>query len=127
MKKLIAALLIFSLIPYLEWGNENHAFLLEIEIELWKKGLENPYEIFHPLILLPFAGQLILIFTLFKKEPKIRMIQFGAMLVALLVFFIFLSGVLSKNLKMIPFSLPYLVFCVLVFLRGRQNQKIDRN
>ena len=121
MKKLVAALLIFSLIPYLEWGNENHAFLLEIELELWKKGLKNPNEILHPFIILPFSGQLILMFTLFKKDPKIRMIQFGALLIALLIFFIFLSGLLSKNLKMILFSLPYLAFCVLVFLKRKQK------
>jgi len=62
-------LLLTSLIGYLEWGGNNNTFLFQAEGEILSKLFTDPGSVVHPFTLLPMTGQLILIVTLFLKEP----------------------------------------------------------
>jgi len=54
-------ILLSSLIPYLNWGGENHAFLFQIEWEIIKKLCSDPAQVIHPLIIIPVLSQVIII------------------------------------------------------------------
>jgi hypothetical protein len=107
--KVINLLLLFtSLIGYLEWGKGNSSFLFQAEWDILKKMFSSPSEYLHPFILIPFFGQLLLIISLFQKQPS-RLVTFlGIACIGLLLLFMLLVGVLSKNVWIILSTLPFL-------------------
>ena len=118
-KILNLALIIFSLIGYLEWGEGNNQFLFQVETELFSKMLKDPGSLLHPFVILPLVGQIILIFTLFQKQPS-RMLTYVAMggigLLFLLMCFI---GIIGANFKIILSTLPFLITAVLVIVNRK--------
>ena len=70
-KKLLHLLVIMaSLIGYLEWGNKQHLFIFQAEAQIFYSLLKHPSSVFHPLVVLPFLGQLLLATNMFKPNPK---------------------------------------------------------
>lgn len=121
-KKLINACLLISLLfCYLEWGTDKAYFLFQMEYEFFSSITSKLDSISHPLILLPFIGQLLFLFTLFQKEPSKWLSLAGVICTALLVIMIALAGILSLNFKMILSVLPYFVFCTLFFFNFRKR------
>lgn len=108
-------ILLSSLIPYLNWGGENHAFLFQIEWEIIKKLCSDPAQVIHPLIIIPVLSQVIIItFGLFI--PKVRPVFIGIIGLFLLFIFIFLGGFLSANLWMILSGVPFVISSILFIL-----------
>ena len=69
----------------------------------------------HPLILLPFAGQVLLLVNLFLAKPRRRLGTFGLVLMGVLALMILLVGILSRNIWMVLSILPFLALAVLHF------------
>ncbi|HLP11103.1 MAG TPA: hypothetical protein VK177_04165 [Flavobacteriales bacterium] len=111
---LIICLMLTPLVAYLEWGQNNHAFLYEIEWMIFKKLFQDPNSLVHPFILLPLAGQLVLLFCLFQKTPTKWLTMAGTAAIFLLIGFIFMIGLLTLNTKVTLLSLPFML-SVLVF------------
>ncbi len=107
-------LLLSFLICYLEWGKQS-AFIFEMEYGFFVNTMTLS-SLLHPFILLPAIGQLLLLYSLFPKEPNPKLILTGMILLGLLAFFIFLISILSLHLKMIVCSLPFTVISIL-FIR----------
>ena len=108
-------ILISSLIPYLNWGGENHAFLFQIELEIIKKLCFDPAQVIHPLIIIPVLSQVIIItFGLFI--PKVRPVYIGIIGLFLLFIFIFLGGFLNSNLWVILSAVPFVISSILFIL-----------
>ncbi|MBK8874308.1 MAG: hypothetical protein KBH11_07760 [Bacteroidia bacterium] len=63
-------LLLTSLIGYLEWGGNNHSFLFEIELEIIIKLFSRPFDVIHPLIVIPLIGQILLLATIIQRSPS---------------------------------------------------------
>lgn len=106
---------IFSFLGcYLEWGQGQRAFIYQVAIDLFRKGFNNSDSLSHPLVLLPFAGLLVLLYCLFARRFSKRLFLIGAGMVGLLVFFVLLSGALSANLKML--IAPALFFGAVVWV-----------
>jgi cobalamin biosynthesis protein CobD/CbiB len=122
VKILIISLLITSLFCYLEWGNNQSAFLFQAEGEIIYKLISSPYSIIHPFILIPLAGQLILVSALLQKEPNKNLIYTGIISLTLLIGFVFIIGVGVLNFKIIFSIIPYIIS---VFLTIRQIKKIN--
>lgn len=120
-KKILNILLIItSLIGYLEWGQNNSQFLFQIETELFIKLFSDTTSIIHPLILIPLAGQILLIISLFQAEPGKWLSFIGISSIGILFLFILLAGILSMNFKIILSSLPFLIisfFCIRLHLK----------
>lgn len=120
-KKILNILLIItSLIGYLEWGQNNSQFLFQIETELFIKLFSDTTSIIHPLILIPLAGQILLIISLFQAEPGKWLSFIGIGSIGILFLFILLAGILSMNFKIILSSLPFLIisfFCIRLHLK----------
>jgi hypothetical protein len=113
-KLLNLGLIITSLFGYLEWGVDNYSFLFEIEGDILLKLFINPSEVIHPLVLLPLIGQLLLLITLFQKEPNKLLTYIGMGGMGLLMVIIFTVGIISKNFKIVISTIPFLVLSVIV-------------
>ena len=122
MKKLAICCAFFSiLICYLEWAGGNSAFIYEAEYQILFQNKSKVDSFTHPIVLIPFCGQLLLLFSLFQKTPDRRLVFTGLSLMGILMLLIMLVGLLSMNGKIVGFTLPFLfsaVWCLRVF-----NQK----
>ena len=105
-------LVLASFVGYLEWGKENHLFLLQAEVEIVSKFISNPSSVIHPFILLPFLGQLLLIITLFQAKPDKKLTYAGIGGLGLLLGFMFIVGVLSVNYKIMVSTIPFLFLVI---------------
>ena len=95
---------------YLHWGDQS-AFVWEIESDLFKKLLEEPAQLLHPFIVFPLLGQVVLAFSLFTKLPLwLELSAIGG--IALLYLMLLLVGLLAQDVRIIGFSLPYLLVAV---------------
>jgi len=122
MSRLInLALLLSFLVCYLEWGGNQSAFLFEIEYSLLT-GSKDYHTFIHPLIFLPFIGQLILLHSLFRKEGGKRVTLIGWMLLSLLVVLILVVGLLTLDPKIIVSTLPFVLVSIWFFLERRKEK-----
>jgi uncharacterized membrane protein len=112
LKILNLVLLLTSFIGYLEWGVDQKMFLIKGEIIIFQKMLINPSEVFHPLIILPFLGQVLLIMSLLWQKAFNYLTYAGMACISLLMLIIFLIGILSLNFKMIASALPFIFTAV---------------
>lgn len=94
-KILNSLLILTSLLGYLEWGKDMHTFLFYIEAELLSKSLIDPISVLHPLTVLPMIGQLLLLVSLFQKNPNKTLSYIGIAELGLLLGFIFIAGCMS--------------------------------
>lgn len=123
-KKIInLALLLSFLLGYLEWGNNYHIFIFQAEGELFSKLISNPLSVLHPFTLIPFAGQLILVFTLFQKEPGKWLTFTGLACLSLLMVFLFFIGVIGMRLKILVAVIPFITLgiCAVMYYRKNNN------
>lgn len=124
-RRFLNVLLILAfLIVYLEWGKGNSVFLFQIEYDILFSGTGKWKSFIHPLIFAPFVGQLLLLITLFQKNPSSRLSTIAILLMGLLVFFIFAIGLFTLNGKIIMFSLPYVVLTVIYFYSTNKRRSI---
>lgn len=123
LEKLYNVLLILaSLIVYLEWGGGQKMFLFQMEYDIILKSFKQPLSLLHPLIILPLMGQISLFITLFQQVPKKLLTYFGISGLSVLILFVFFIGLISLNLKIIVFSLPFLIVLILKLLHIRKKK-----
>lgn len=113
------AVILSSFIGYLEWGGEQSGFLLEMEMNILISGAKQA--LVHPAFLIPFIGQLLLLLTVFQREPKRWMIYLGTGMLALLLVFIFIIGILSQNVKILASALPFIISAVVLLMSLRRS------
>ena len=108
-KLLNIALILTSFVGYLEWGGNNNMFLIQGEIDLIAKLFTDPGSALHPFTLLPLAGQMLLVITLFQKHPSRWLTYLGLSGIGVLLVFMFIIGLLGPNMKTTLSTLPFLV------------------
>lgn len=106
---LAVVVVVSGLFSYLEWGAAQHAFLFEVEYDLLFGTNRTPDNFSHPLVMLPIAGQILLLVTAFLKESNRWLLVTGILLQALLLGMVLLAGVLSLNLRICGSVLPFFV------------------
>jgi hypothetical protein len=118
------SLIITSLFGYLEWGGNNHSFLFQTEGEIFSKLFTDPSSVLHPFTILPMAGQLLLVITLFQKKPskKLTYISIGGL--GLLLGLMFVIGIISFNIKTILSTIPFIIIAILTIQYYRKLSKI---
>lgn len=107
LKKIILGLFLSSFIGYLEWGKMS-SYIGEIEYGLLLQINDSLEAFLHPFILMPLLGQLCLLILLLIRKPKFSWVVIVSIGIVLLFLLILLAGLLSRNLKMIFSTLPYL-------------------
>ena len=115
-------LILTSLIGYLEWGVDNHMFLFEVEFEILAKLFTDPLSILHPFVVLPLLGQLLLLITLFQKEPRKLITFIGMGCIGLLLGLMFIIGIIDLEIKILLSTIPFIVTAVLVVLSFRKKK-----
>lgn len=120
-KDLNLLLMITSLFGYLEWGTENKMFLFQGEWEVLVKLFQDPVAAAHPFTLMPLFGQILLLITLFQREPGKILTFIGLACLSLLLLFMFLIGILSLNFKILLSTIPFIITGVLVMIESRRK------
>lgn len=113
LKLINASLIATSFVGYLEWGQNNRIFLGEAEVQIIKQVFKAPSQILHPLIVIPLLGQLLLFYTLFKKQPGARKSVIGSSCIGILLAFVFFVGIISRHWYTALSALPFLFFAFL--------------
>ena len=101
-------LIVTSLLGYLEWGENGKMFLFQLEKDIFLKLFSDPLSVMHPFILLPLIGQLLLIITLFQKEPGKWLSMIGLGCIEILMLVILAIGIMNINFKMFFSTIPFL-------------------
>lgn len=121
-KILILGAILSSLFGYLEWGGNNHSFLFQAEADVLRKLVTSPKEVLHPLVLIPFMGQVILVYNLFRQSPNRASLFIGLGAILLLFLFIVLVGILAKNVLIVLSTLPFFACCGLLIRLLRKKE-----
>jgi hypothetical protein len=117
MRRYLPILILLAfLVVYLEWSGGNSGFIFQLEYEVFTKDF-SLHTIFHPLILFPLVGQLVLLISLFFKKSR-RLVITSILLLSILVLMVLLVGILSLHWKIILSTLPYLGLSVYYVLSG---------
>lgn len=121
-RKILNALVILtSLFGYLEWGSGQSMFLFQGEWEVLRRLFSEPLSVLHPFTLVPLLGQVLLIVTLFQKEPSRWLTYIGLACLAVLLLMMVLVGVLGSNFKILLSTLPFLLTAVLAIREARKK------
>ena len=120
-KLLNALLFLTSLIGLLEWGGGNSQFLFQIEGEILSKIFNDPLSVLHPFTILPMAGQLLLLATLFQKRPSSKITYWAIGLIGLLFGLILFIGIITLNFKILLSTFPFLI-SAFVTIKFRRSQ-----
>ncbi len=124
-KRLNLLLILTSLMGYLEWGGGNHAFLFDAEAEVISKLFTDPASVIHAFTLIPLAGQILLLITLFQKFPNRILTFIGMGAIAVLLLFMFIAGLLALKAKVILSVLPFLVMAVVTIRYRRRHERVS--
>jgi len=125
IKFLIILVVVSSFFGFLEWGNK-HYFLIQIEIELILKATTDFKSVIHPLTVIPFLAQLLLIISLFQLKPNRLLVSISILGLLLLIGFIFLIGLIGLNWKISLSCLPFLITSIFVLVNlFKKNEKND--
>ena len=116
-------LILSSLMAYLEWGTDQKMFLAQGEMEILAKLFSDPLSVAHPFVLLPLAGQILLLITLFQNKPSRLLSLLGVASVGILLLFIFLIGTVSLNVKIMLCSLPFVVLAIISIRHHRKSRR----
>ncbi|MBL0105423.1 MAG: hypothetical protein IPP51_17570 [Bacteroidetes bacterium] len=119
-KYLNLLLVITSLFGYLEWGGGRSMFLFRAEFEILSKLFTDTSSVLHPFTIMPMLGQVLLLITLFQKQPNKTLTYSGIVLLGILLLFMFIIGILSKNPRIIISTIPFLTLSVLTIIHFRK-------
>ena len=115
MKRLINICLFLAfLMGYLEWGKNQHAFIFKMETEILVKGFTDFKSIFHPLIWIPFTGQIMILVTIFQKKISRALSLTGLAFLSTLMLLLFIIGLLTLNFKVTGSAIPFLIAVIFV-------------
>ncbi len=115
-------MILTSLFGYLEWGTSNRMFLYQGEWEVLTKLVNDPASAAHPFVLLPLAGQVLLIVTLFQKQPGKWLTIAGVGAIGVLLFFMFIIGLIDLNPRIFGSTLPFVITGTWAILNIRKRR-----
>lgn len=125
LKRLNAGLILSSMIGCMEWGDQSE-FLFQSEGQIIVKLFKDPISVIHPLVLLPLIGQVVLFINILRKKPNKWISISGNSMLSILLYFLFIIGLMSLNYRMILFNLPFVFISVLTFRRDLFKSKKRR-
>lgn len=109
-----------SLIGYLEWSGDSSSFLFQAEAEIFSKLFSDPQSVLHPFTVIPFIGQLVLVFTLFQNKPSRLLTYTGILALGFLLVFLLVIGLVGMNMKITSSTIPFLVVAVIAVINLRK-------
>lgn len=116
----IGLLIAYSLC-YLEWGGGNSSFIFQAEYDLLSDRDKLLSSLTHPLILAGLTGQILLLYSIFKKTPNRLLNTIGILILSPVILLALLAGVLSFNMKIVASTLPFVILSVIYFVKSRKK------
>ena len=117
-------LLLTSLAGFMEWGTGSSAFLFETEMFVLSKMFTDFFSVLHPLILLPLAGQLMLLAAVFQRRPSRFLLFGGIILLSLIMVVILIAGILGVNPRMVLSVAPFFTVGAFTVIEARKVSPI---
>jgi hypothetical protein len=108
----------------MEWSGNNHAFLIIMQYEIIFGKYFDLKNFFHPVILLPLIGEILLIITLVQEKPSKVLLLTGMACLSVIMFIIFFVGITSLNIKIFASTLP---FFIIGFIILKMTVRFKRN
>ena len=105
-------LIVAFMLGYLEWGANNHAFIFQAIIPLFTSMPNDLTGLFNPAVLIPLVGIILLLTSLFQREPNRKFTLAGLACLTTFMIFLLFIGVLSLNWKITLSSVPFLVLAI---------------
>ncbi len=116
MKRLInICLFITSMFGYLQWGKNQHSFIVQAEAEILSKVFSSPQNILHPFILIPLFGQLLLLYTIVSKQQSKVLTIIAISSISLLMLLLLFIGILDLNYKILFSTFPFVITAIIAF------------
>lgn len=120
------ALLIAFSSCYLEWGGGNSTYIFEIirvvfvQRATWRDNLS------HPIILFGIGAHIMILFSVFwQGSPKWLSLS-GRVILAIVVAFVSLIGLVSRNNLMVLRSIPFWLVVIFIFYIERDLKKSQK-
>jgi len=110
-----------SLLGYLEWGADNRTFLFQAEWEVLRRLSSDPMSVIHPFTLIPLLGQVLLLVTIFQKEPNRWLTYLGIASLSILLLLMAFIGVIGLNFRILLSTIPFIVAAILA-IRGQRQR-----
>lgn len=120
-KALLILIIIASLLGFMEWGQNNTAFVFEAEFQIIKGLFTDITSVIHPLTIIPLIGQLVLLFALFQKSPSKSLIYVGIVAIGILYILLLLVGFIAMRFSTIASTLPFFILLILLIKQIRQK------
>ena len=128
MKRLINICLFLTfLLGYLEWGEDHRVFIFQMEIEIFLKAKDDFMSILHPLILLPFVGQILILYTIFQKKVSRILSLAGLGCLSILMVMLFLAGIVTLSIYIAGSTLPFFITGAFVLKYNWKKNEKDSN
>lgn len=122
MKRVINILLLLTfLIGYLEWGKGSHVFIFQAEADLFVKLVTDPLSVLHPLIIIPFLGQILILVSVFQQNPGRLLTLLGLGCLSIIILFLFFIGIISPNFRILISTVPFIVTAIFVLKYFRKR------
>jgi hypothetical protein len=116
-------LLVFFSLAYMEWGGGNHSFVFEVQQKVFTEPARLIANLTHPVILVGFAGQLVLLLAFFHRGLRSGWIATAIVLLSIPIALILLTGALSGNIKVVASTLPFLGLATWLLLNMRRGNR----
>jgi len=120
-----ALLILTSFFGYLEWGPNQKRFLGSLEWEIITKLFQDPMSVLHPLTILPFLGQIVLVYTLFQKKQSVYLTSIGMSGIGILILLLFFIGCIGMHWKILLSTIPFFICCFFTIQHLRTNKKVQ--
>lgn len=111
----------------LEWPPNNSYFVFQLEYQLLFETKGILKSLVHPVLLAGIFGHFSMLYTIISKKPKQWIELSGSILLSALVTLFLLSGLFSKNGKMILSTLPFILISCNYYYHLYKNKKLKIN
>lgn len=98
-------------------------YLVQMEAQILSDVLSEPGNLLHPFIILPLIGQILLLISIFQKQPNRFLLYFGIIGLGLLFAMILFIGLRNMNVKIILSALPFFGFSIWILFHLRSLKK----
>jgi hypothetical protein len=122
-RSLYILLLVFFSLAYMEWGGGNHSFVFQVQLKVFTEPAHLIANLTHPVILVGFAGQLVLLLAFFHRGLRSGWIATAIVLLGVPIALILLSGAVVWNIKVVASTLPFLGLATWLLLDMRSGNR----
>lgn len=101
-----------TLIGYTEWGTQ-HAYTFQLEKELLFSGFPAAEVLFHPMVIFPLIGQILLLYSALYPDKSKWTALFSFVMLLPLFGLLFFIGLITLHFRILLCALPFMLLSVI--------------